>query len=419
MHSVRALGAGLFSSVALLAFASVLLGPGIASAQYYPYPYTPTPYYGPSAQLVITTQTASGTTLPPSTTVTVTAPGASLSTTPSGNPSISYGAAFTGDTHIITYVPGNYSVSAAPVSGYTYTYSPGCTGVTPSGGGAATCTVTASNYAAGGATLTVYVSVNNIANNYPYSNNSCGNSYPYYPNYYGGNCYNNYNSYTPSNFSISVSGSSPSPAVFQGSSSGTAVTLGPGSYAVTASNVAGYSVSESGACSGNMQTGESLSCTVTYAGSGYGSPYTSVPLSCSAASSEVGLGQEATFYAQGGIGTYTWATSQQTYQDIGPTLNTVFLSSGTQTAVVSSGGETASCSTTVTPGYVAPNIPPPPSGTYYPPVSPSSVYVAPGLPNTGYAPQSGAGIAFALIAILAASIFAYPYVRKAFAFVLS
>ena len=45
-------------------------------------------------------------------------------------------------------------------------------------------------------------------------------------------------------------------------------------------------------------------------------------------------------------------------------------------------------------------------------VTPSFV---PRLPNTGFEPQNGASMAFALVALLAAAFVSYPYVRKAFA----
>ncbi|MBX4192210.1 hypothetical protein KW798_01865 [Candidatus Parcubacteria bacterium] len=43
----------------------------------------------------------------------------------------------------------------------------------------------------------------------------------------------------------------------------------------------------------------------------------------------------------------------------------------------------------------------------------SSTYI-PNLPNTGFEPQNGAAFAFALVTVLAVSVIAYPYARKAF-----
>ena len=68
----------------------------------------------------------------------------------------------------------------------------------------------------------------------------------------------------PSDFTISVSGNSPSPKSFSGSSSGTSVTLGSGSYRVTKeNNIPGYSTSYSSDCSGNANGGVPIKCTVT------------------------------------------------------------------------------------------------------------------------------------------------------------
>ncbi|HET7147188.1 MAG TPA: hypothetical protein VFI73_01705 [Candidatus Nitrosopolaris sp.] len=66
----------------------------------------------------------------------------------------------------------------------------------------------------------------------------------------------------PSDFTINVSGNSPSPKSFSGSSSGTTVTLFGGSYKVTESGNSGYSPSYSSGCSGTA-TGGRIQCTIT------------------------------------------------------------------------------------------------------------------------------------------------------------
>lgn len=66
----------------------------------------------------------------------------------------------------------------------------------------------------------------------------------------------------PSDFTISVSGNSPSPKSFHGSSSGTSVTLNAGRYKVTASGKPGYSTSYSSGCSGTASGGQ-VKCTIT------------------------------------------------------------------------------------------------------------------------------------------------------------
>ena len=72
---------------------------------------------------------------------------------------------------------------------------------------------------------------------------------------------------SPSDFTISVTSTSkdkPSPSSFPGSSSGTKVTLGQGSYQVTETGIADdYTPSYSSACSGSISAGQTKTCTVT------------------------------------------------------------------------------------------------------------------------------------------------------------
>src|SRR5437899_5519849 len=65
----------------------------------------------------------------------------------------------------------------------------------------------------------------------------------------------------PSDFTITVFGNSPKPASFAGSSSGTTVTLKPGTYNVSASAVSGYATTYSSGCSGTA-SGGLVNCTV-------------------------------------------------------------------------------------------------------------------------------------------------------------
>jgi YVTN family beta-propeller protein len=68
----------------------------------------------------------------------------------------------------------------------------------------------------------------------------------------------------PSDFTITVSGNNPTPSSFDGSSSGTTVTLNPGRYSVTENLLSGYTSSMSGDCSGTIDnTGETNECTIT------------------------------------------------------------------------------------------------------------------------------------------------------------
>jgi hypothetical protein len=72
---------------------------------------------------------------------------------------------------------------------------------------------------------------------------------------------------SPSDFTISVTSTArdkPSPSTFQGSSSGTTVTLGQGSYEVTETNIPDdYTPSYSSGCSGTISAGQTKTCTIT------------------------------------------------------------------------------------------------------------------------------------------------------------
>jgi hypothetical protein len=67
----------------------------------------------------------------------------------------------------------------------------------------------------------------------------------------------------PSDFAITVSGNSPSPKSFSGSSSGTSVTLKAGKYKVTGSGPSGYNIAYSSGCSGTVSGGVPIKCTVS------------------------------------------------------------------------------------------------------------------------------------------------------------
>jgi hypothetical protein len=68
----------------------------------------------------------------------------------------------------------------------------------------------------------------------------------------------------PFDFTMRVEGNNPSPSTFQGSSSGTTVTLGQGSYQVTETTVADdYTPSFSSGCSGTISAAQTQTCTVT------------------------------------------------------------------------------------------------------------------------------------------------------------
>ena len=67
----------------------------------------------------------------------------------------------------------------------------------------------------------------------------------------------------PSDFTITVDGNNPTPSSFDGSSSGTSVTLEPGSYSVTENSLPEYTSSKSGECAGSLSAGETKQCTIT------------------------------------------------------------------------------------------------------------------------------------------------------------
>ena len=69
---------------------------------------------------------------------------------------------------------------------------------------------------------------------------------------------------TAGSFTMTVTGSSPSPASFPGAESpGTTVTLNQGSYGVTESGPSGYASTFSTGCTGSISIGQTKTCTVT------------------------------------------------------------------------------------------------------------------------------------------------------------
>jgi YVTN family beta-propeller protein len=67
----------------------------------------------------------------------------------------------------------------------------------------------------------------------------------------------------PSDFTITVDGNNPTPSSFDGSSSGTTVTLNPGSYSVTENLLSDYTSSMSGGCTGTVSAGQTKNCIIT------------------------------------------------------------------------------------------------------------------------------------------------------------
>ncbi|MFL6363838.1 MAG: beta-propeller fold lactonase family protein [Nitrososphaeraceae archaeon] len=136
----------------------------------------------------------------------------------------------------VTLRAGNYKVTETKgPSGYTTSYSSGCSGAAK--GGRIQCTIT-NEYHSTPTTANLVVTEKVI-------NNGIGNK-------------------KPSDFTITVTGNDPSPSSFSGSSSGTSVTLRPGSYKVTETErPSGYTTRYSSGCSGTLDAGQTEDCTIT------------------------------------------------------------------------------------------------------------------------------------------------------------
>lgn len=267
---------------------------------------------GPYAQLIVTTQVASGVPFPStSPTITVMATGPSLSSTPSSSGTLTYPTSLNNDTKIVTLYPSQYTVQAAGGTPYLYSYSSDCSG-TVYAGEVKQCTVTA----------------------FPYTPHPPVNPPPPTP---------------------------PLPPAYFG------------------------------------------------------------PLTCSPSYQTVNIFSPVTFNAYGGAGTYNWSTPDRSFINVGSRLSVVLQSVGTQTVIVSSGSQSATCTVNVVgggtpvvyPGQIYPGQTYP-SGI--PQIAPAtSVVYVPKLPNTGFAPIDSASIAFALVLLFAASLVSLPYARKALA----
>jgi len=126
------------------------------------------------------------------------------------------------------------AAGTSDLANYTTTYSEGCSGTLAHFGDTADCTITNTLKAAPKLTVIKHVVNDN-----------------------GG-------TKTAGNFTLTVTGSSPSPASFPGSEAGTDVTLQPGPYAVNEAAVSGYTTTKSAACAGSLaHFGDTATCTVT------------------------------------------------------------------------------------------------------------------------------------------------------------
>jgi len=133
---------------------------------------------------------------------------------------------------VVSLGAGSYSVAETGPSGYSSNFSTDCTG-SIAVGQAKTCTITNSDIQP---RVTV---IKHVVNSF------------------GGTA-------TAGNFTMTVTGVSPSPGTFAGAESpGTAVTLGAGSYSVAETGPTGYSSSFSTDCTGSIAVGQTKTCTIT------------------------------------------------------------------------------------------------------------------------------------------------------------
>ena len=137
----------------------------------------------------------------------------------------------------VTLRDGSYKVAEDnSIPRYTTSYSSGCSGTAK--GDHIQCTITNKYSGPPPGSMTFLDVITNVINN-------------------------NQGTKKPSDFTITVTGNNPSPSSFSGSSSGTSVTLRPGSYeASVTERPSGYTTSYSSGCSGTAKGGH-IQCTIT------------------------------------------------------------------------------------------------------------------------------------------------------------
>jgi len=134
----------------------------------------------------------------------------------------------------VAYTITEGAAGTADLANYTTTFGEGCSGTLEHFGDTGTCTITNTLKAAPKLTVIKHVVNDN-----------------------GGTA-------SAGNFTLTVTGSSPSPASFPGSEAGTVVTLQPGPYAVNEAAVSGYSTTKGASCAGSLiHFGDTATCTVT------------------------------------------------------------------------------------------------------------------------------------------------------------
>ena len=185
----------------------------------------PVPPPASSETVIVTTRVSGGSKSPSDFTITV----SGNNPKPDSFPGSSSGTS-------VTLLAGRYSVSSSTIDGYTTSYSSGCSGT--ASGGQVKCTVT-NRYTGPPPGATTFLSViTNVDNT-------------------------NGGTKKPSDFTVSVTGNGPKPSSSSGSSSGTSVTIQPGTYSVTVSSIPGYTSVFSPGCSGSISAGQTISCIIT------------------------------------------------------------------------------------------------------------------------------------------------------------
>ena len=151
---------------------------------------------------------------------------------------------------------------------------------------------------------------------------------------------------------------------------------------------------------------------VAFARDNYEAPY----IACTPAYQTVPLGGTARFFAVSNVeGPFAWVVGDEySVRDLGTEFYAEMREPGEQQVAVVWGSRRSYCTVLVTGyGYQA--------GQYGYANSPLNVVLTsvayPSWPNAGFGPHTLAGLAFALVLLLGASIALYPHVRKAFAIV--
>ena len=150
-------------------------------------------------------------------------------------------------------------------------------------------------------------------------------------------------------------------------------------------------------------------------------------VSCNASYPVVSVGNAGRFTVVSNVqGPYQWVAEDYSLVDAGPVFVTPFERVGPAQVDVVYGSIRSSCHVNVVaaPGFGEPYAPAafpeqnPGHGAYGPGPNVTLTSVTyPFMPNTGFAPQTLASLAFSIVLLLGFAIASYPHARKAFAIV--